>query len=72
MINHPPVITIDSWYKPFGVMGGVLLLYNYPHYRIISRLLDSWETLSSSLAPHSIGNIYIYTYMYICREYKYL
>ena len=30
IINHPPVITIDSWYESFPVMGGLWLLY--PHY----------------------------------------
>ena len=33
VINHPPVITIDSWCKPFPVMGGLLL--DYPHYIIV-------------------------------------
>ena len=30
IINHPPIITIDSRYKPFPIMGGLLLLY--PNY----------------------------------------
>ena len=30
IINHPPVITIDSWYKPFP--NGWFLTLLYPHY----------------------------------------
>ena len=38
IIYHPPFITIDSWYKPFPVMGGLLLLY--PNYFTLFLLDD--------------------------------
>ena len=28
-INHPPVTTMDSWYKPFPVIGGLWLCYTH-------------------------------------------
>ena len=34
-INHPPVITINGWYKP-SKKGGLLLLY--PYYRLVGGL----------------------------------
>ena len=29
IINHPPVITINRWYKPFPVMGGLWHSFNH-------------------------------------------